>query len=126
MALEISSLLISQSINNIQELVKTSVKLNHDLLKIPFDNRDNRVELEFNIPEYYESVLVGFDIELENVSNTYLIEKTNKWESWSEWCQNVVWYGNKKGAYLYPINNLNNDHIINMNSNLHEGLSGHH
>ena len=26
---------------------------------------------------------------------------TEQWRSWYEWFEKVIWYGNKKGAYLY-------------------------
>ena len=33
---------------------------------------------------------------------TYFIDKTTEtWDSWEEWCEKVVWWSNKKGAYLY-------------------------
>ena len=25
------------------------------------------------------------------------------WSSWEDWMRQVVWYGNKKGAYLYGV-----------------------
>jgi hypothetical protein len=25
-------------------------------------------------------------------------------ENWDEWCRRVVWYGNRRGAYLYKYN----------------------
>ena len=32
----------------------------------------------------------------------YSIDRTSeKWDSWEEWCEKVVWWCNKKGAYLY-------------------------
>jgi hypothetical protein len=32
----------------------------------------------------------------------HVIDRTSEiWNSWEEWCEKVVWWGNKKGAYLY-------------------------
>ena len=33
---------------------------------------------------------------------TYFIDRTGEtWNSWEDWCEKVVWWSNKKGAYLY-------------------------
>jgi hypothetical protein len=33
---------------------------------------------------------------------TYFIDRTSEtWDSWEDWCEKVVWWSNKKGAYLY-------------------------
>jgi hypothetical protein len=30
------------------------------------------------------------------------IDRTGQtWTTWNDWCREVVWFGNKKGAYLY-------------------------
>jgi len=30
------------------------------------------------------------------------IDRTREiWDSWEDWCEKVVWWSNKKGAYLY-------------------------
>ena len=33
------------------------------------------------------------------------------WWSWDDYCREVIWYGNKKGAYLYDYN-ASHDHGI--------------
>ena len=39
-----------------------------------------------------------------------LIDRTNEtWNSWEDWCKKVVWWSNKKGAYLY--NSLPSDQV---------------
>ena len=32
----------------------------------------------------------------------YVVDRTKEqWNGWQEWCREVVWYANKRGAYLY-------------------------
>ena len=32
----------------------------------------------------------------------YFVDRTSEiWDSWEDWCEKVVWWSNKKGAYLY-------------------------
>ena len=43
-------------------------------------------------------------IELINSNYSYSISrKEEKWTTWENWYKQVVWYGKKKGAYLYDI-----------------------
>lgn len=83
-------------------LLHETIKLNKSLLKLPFQTEDLHLELLYNIWEFYRSVLIGAPIPLENRACHYHIDRTSvTWSSWDEWCQQVIWYGNKKGAYLY-------------------------
>lgn len=89
-----------------KELLRESILLNNSLIKRPFQTEDLELNLSYNIWEFYQSVLLRAPIPLENRECTYLIERTNvTWSSWEQWCREVIWYGNKKGAYLYG-NNL--------------------
>lgn len=83
-------------------LLHEAVKLNRSLIKLPFQTQDLDLTLSFNIWEFYQSVLKGQMIPLENRPTRYRVDRTSKtWSSWEEWYREVVWYSNKKGAYLY-------------------------
>ena len=84
------------------DLLHEAVHLNRSLVKQPFQTADLDAELSYNLWEFYRSVLTGQKIPLENKKSRYHIDKTRqRWLSWDDWCREVVWYGNKKGAYLY-------------------------
>lgn len=83
-------------------LLHESLELNRSLVKLPFQTEDLELTLSYNIWEFYRSVLKGQTIPLENRTSHYRIDRTSKrWLTWEDWCREVVWYGNKKGAYLY-------------------------
>lgn len=83
-------------------LLHQTIQLNKSLIKLPFQTEDLHLELSYNIWEFFQSVLTGVPIPLENRATRYYIDRTSvTWLSWEEWCQEVIWYGNKKGAYLY-------------------------
>ena len=87
------------------ELLRQSVRLNASLIKKPFQTQDMEVETSWNIWEYYRSVPRGTPIPLEETPRTYHIDRTSvRWNTWDDWYREVVWYGNKKGAYLYASN----------------------
>ena len=99
---EVESLLRSRAVDYSKKLVEDTFSLNHDLIKLPFKTKDSNVTYSYNIWEYYRSLLVGKDIKLVEKPSTYLIDRTTeKWLTWNDWYKKVVWYGNKKGAYLY-------------------------
>ena len=72
------------------------------MIKQPFQTQDLELEASYNQWEFYQSALAGAKIPIEQASNTYHIDRTSvKWASWDDWCREVIWYGNKTGAYLY-------------------------
>ena len=85
-------------------LLHEAIELNKSLLKLPLQTDDLDLELSHNLWEFYHSALRGRPIPLENRANVYHVDRTSRtWSSWDQWCQEVIWYGNKKGAYLYGI-----------------------
>jgi len=77
-------------------------KLNRQLLKLPFVNDDIDITLNYDIMKFYRAALESDSKELEKVSTKYKIERSKTtYTNWPQWFKEVVWYGNKKGAYLY-------------------------
>ena len=81
-----------------------AIALNQLLIKRPFKKENKTIRLTHNIWEYYRSILLGEPSMLQHDSFTYIIDRTSTvWESWDDWLREVVWYGNKKGDYLYSL-----------------------
>ena len=92
-----------------------ALKLNKSLIKLPFQDNDMRISLSHNIWEIYRYTLIGQTKQLKFEDHSYTIDRTNEtWKSWDEWYQKMVWWGNRRGAYLYG------------NKNPHEEIAGHH
>ncbi len=84
-----------------EHLIEEAVELNRGLVKLPFQTRDAIIELPHNIWEFYRANLLNQPTKIEAKKSRYLVDKTSEvFNSWEDWCQKVVWYGNKKGAYL--------------------------
>lgn len=85
------------------EALGNAVKLNRELIKLPFQHHDLLVDLAWNVSEFHQSVRRGEPIPLARIgSRTYRIDRTSeRWDTWNDWYQKVVWWGNKRGAYLY-------------------------
>ena len=83
-------------------LVAESVKINHALLKQPYLYDDLETESEYNILGMYNQVLKDQPSSFKRIKSKYRIARsTQTWKDWQTWCREVVWYGNKKGDYLY-------------------------
>ena len=95
-------LLKSQSVDFPPQALKDALHLNRSLVKLPFQTLDLELDLSNNIWEAYRSVLLGKAGRLEKKPSKYSINRTSDvWNSWEEWARKVIWWGNKKGAYLY-------------------------
>lgn len=96
------ALLASKGLEIESNILNEAVDLNRSLIKLPFQVEDLDFEASYNLLEFYQSVLIGEHIPLEQETVVYHINRTSKvYNSWDEWCRFVIWYGNKKGAYLY-------------------------
>lgn len=98
----LNRLLEKKSVTLPEGLLHEAITLNRALIKLPFQTEDAHVDLSYNIWEYYRSTLVGGDVQLEESVSRYQINRTSEtWSSWDDWSREIIWYGHKKGAYLY-------------------------
>ena len=62
------------------------------------------VRAEYNVREAYEAGKLGQSLPLVEGDYEYRIDRSSHvWDSWDDWCREVIWWGNKKGAYLYGV-----------------------
>jgi radical SAM superfamily enzyme YgiQ (UPF0313 family) len=79
-----------------------ALHLNHALVKQPGRHDDIMVPCNFDLMAFYRGVLNGERIELKEKPVQYAVKRSaESWTDFQDWCREVVWYGNKKGAYLY-------------------------
>jgi hypothetical protein len=103
----LKQLIIENSIDLDENMVHELFSLNKEVMKKPFENINKKLTLNYNIFEAYRSYLNGSDIPLEEKISCYVIERESyKWDTWDSWCKEVVWYGNKQGAYMYEVKNI--------------------
>lgn len=93
---------IGEEFSSLAPVLEDAVRLNRALLKVPFQNNDLTIELRYNLWEYYHGVISGQEIPLQEHPTRFAIDRSSaSWWSWDDYCREVIWYGNKKGAYLY-------------------------
>jgi len=87
---------------NYEDVITQSVELNKILIKLPNQTEDLEITLKYNIWDVYNATLMGKQQPLEIDNFKYFVDRTSEiWNSWEDWCRKVVWWCNKKGAYLY-------------------------
>lgn len=100
----LDNLLREKRICNYKSILHDAIFLNQSLIKLPFHNENLNLTLSHNILDVYNAALKGTPISISHGLYKHIVDRKNsKWYSWDDWCREVVWYGNKKGAYLYPV-----------------------
>ena len=65
-------------------------------------NRRLQIFLLHNIWDVYRGVLQGQPVGLQRGRFCHDIDRTTtQWADWEQWAREVIWWGNKRGAYLY-------------------------
>lgn len=79
-----------------------ALQLNRLLVSQPFVTDDISIDLKYDLTTFYQSVRKNEAATLQKLENTVLIERSAKtYSDLQTWCREIVWWGNKKGAYLY-------------------------
>ena len=105
----LSDVLLASDIETFQHYGRTSVseffneacKFNFWLINGP--SRSNELfKCNWSIPDAYTARLNGnfANLERRNEPSVYRAVNNKKYDNFSDWLQYVVWYGNKRGAYL--------------------------
>ncbi len=83
-------------------LLADSIRLNAALLKRPGPPAGGWVRSEYSVWEWYLDRVQGGDSTLEAGGFVYKVNPERlAWTERDEWMREVVWYGGKRGAYLY-------------------------
>ena len=83
-------------------LLAEAVRVNHLLVNQPFADDDLVVETISNLLEFYQAARNGEDLPLRRKPSTIRINRRGQSrDDFLTWCREIVWWGNKKGAYLY-------------------------
>jgi hypothetical protein len=107
----LSGLLQKNSVAGVDDILDSAIRLNRNLIKLPFQSGKEKISLDHNIWQFYQGQLLSEEISIEKGTFEYVIDKSEGWFDWQQWCREVVWYGNKKGAYLYGCQPANSEVI---------------
>jgi radical SAM superfamily enzyme YgiQ (UPF0313 family) len=84
------------------DVIEDAIKLNHALVHQPFARTNLTVKLRYDILDYWHKVRTGEQALLREQPMLVEVDRTAKpYDDFQKWCREIVWWGNKKGAYLY-------------------------
>jgi radical SAM superfamily enzyme YgiQ (UPF0313 family) len=91
-----------QNAESATEALDDAVNLNQALVSQPFLQDVLHVENNFNIIDFWTGIRTGEAQPMKKMSTSIEIDRAAAhYDDFNKWCQEVVWWGNKKGAYLY-------------------------
>ena len=80
-----------------------AINLNQILLKQPYQAEDLVFRSDYDLLATCDEVRKTGIGSVVQQSACYVVNRKNElWTDWQNWSRDVVWYGNKRGAYLYP------------------------
>ncbi|HWE72312.1 MAG TPA: radical SAM protein [Stellaceae bacterium] len=86
----------------VDKVLDEALRLNGALVRQPFAQEDEVIELSCDLMGFYTGVREGEKRPLRYVPTAVQIDRQSKrYDDFQTWCREVVWWGNKKGAYLY-------------------------
>tara|TARA_Y100000034_G_C6880705_1_gene403522 strand:+ start:6 stop:1997 length:1992 start_codon:yes stop_codon:yes gene_type:complete len=96
-------LLERKGVKDYSLVLHNAISLNKELMKRPYQTEDAVVETDYNIWDVYRAGLVSEEQRLKNGEGyRHTVDRTSeKWNSLDDWCREVVWWGHKKGDYIY-------------------------
>jgi len=95
------------------QLLSDALRFNQASIKQPFMSTDQEIELSYPIPELYAAFQMNLDIKPLAGRYRYRIDRsTQQWDNWEIWMREMVWYGGKKGDYLYPCSQVARDNVV--------------
>lgn len=84
------------------DIIDEAIRLNHALVHQPFAKSNLKVRLRYDLLDYWNKVRGGEQALLSEKPMVVEIDRTSKpYDDFQKWCREIVWWGNKKGAYLY-------------------------
>ena len=82
--------------------IADAVRLNQAMVKQPFLAGEIAVTNDYDIASFCKAVRDGKPARLRKQKTRSVIDRSSaRYDDFQLWCREVVWWGNKKGAYLY-------------------------
>ena len=83
--------------------LKEAIHFNQVMLKQPFLKEDFEFRSDYDLLATCDAVRKTGSGSVAKQFSCYVVDRTHEqWSEWPAWSREVVWYGNKRGAYLYP------------------------
>ena len=86
-----------------------AIDLNRVLLKQPFHAENLLFRSDYDLLAACDEIRQTGSGRVRKQPVGYVVDRTKEqWKDWQEWSREVVWYANKRGAYLYSYTRMEN------------------
>jgi radical SAM superfamily enzyme YgiQ (UPF0313 family) len=91
----------------VAKMVDEALRVNRALVKQPYLRDNETIAISSDLMSFYNAVRQGEKVALRNAPTAVQIDRASQvYDDFQAWCREVVWWGNKKGAYLYTNRSL--------------------
>jgi radical SAM superfamily enzyme YgiQ (UPF0313 family) len=92
------------------DAIQDSLNINRVMVSQPNLPDDAEISLRFNVVAFWRGICVGEPVNLIRGDYRHTVLRSQRhYSDFNRWCQEIVWWGNKKGAYLYAITDTDLD-----------------
>ena len=87
-----------------KRLFLESLELNKKMMRMPWNDNDETLELDFNIIDCYQEILkINEPNFLSEKNKIKIIRSDMSFKNIQEWMREVIWYGHRSGKYLCKV-----------------------
>lgn len=98
--------------DTVLEAIQDSLNINRVMVSQPSQPNDVEIHLRFNVVAFWRGICAGEPVSLIRGDYHHTVLRSKRYYSdFNRWCQEIVWWGNKKGAYLYAITDAELDDV---------------
>ncbi len=98
------------------EILKECFNLNRKMMRVFNEDKDEVMNLKYNVLDYYKSILSLDKIDLlENPQKIIIVKSDIKFTDPKDWMREIIWYGHRSGKYLCSVRNIYNKNDIEKN-----------
>ena len=84
----------------IKDLIKESILINKKMMRLPFENKNEFINSNFNVIECFKSMKENTNYNLKKGNYIQKIIKDDfTYDNWEDWMREVIWYGHRSGKY---------------------------
>jgi len=88
--------------------IQDALCINRLMVSQPYQPNDVDIQLGFNVVAFWRGICAGERVPLSRGLYQHTILRSQRhYSDFQRWCREIVWWGNKKGAYLYAIKEEN-------------------
>ena len=109
--------------NKSKKIFLESVELNKKMMRLPWTQKDEILEMDYEIIDSYRDILkLNKPLFLKNKNTIKIIKNDMKFENIQDWMREVIWYGHRSGKYLCNVDKIESKKNKEIEKNIDKSL----